>query len=214
MRTIDELLTQAHPTKLFHYTGASGLLGIFKSGKIWASSSFHLNDTQEFPLCCGGLLWNASSHIFNAKDELWSEKDLAITESLSELTKRVQAYVASFSEQPDLLSQWLAYSVAGNGYSIGLSPEHFSHATNDDFTLVKCIYDEEQQIELADTIVRLLCESPSGGNDEEVKQILLACAAIKHPGFKSEAEWRLVKTLHTFWRMSKSVEFRQGRSLG
>jgi len=36
------------PSGLFHYTDAAGLQGIVKSGRLWATHIYYLNDTQEF----------------------------------------------------------------------------------------------------------------------------------------------------------------------
>lgn len=40
-----------------------------------------------------------------------------------EQARLAHVYVASFTEEPDVLSQWLGYGRSGNGYALGFSPD-------------------------------------------------------------------------------------------
>jgi hypothetical protein len=42
--------TTAIPKMLYHYTSSVGLLGIFKSKKIWTTKIHYLNDSSELSL--------------------------------------------------------------------------------------------------------------------------------------------------------------------
>ncbi len=46
----DEHLDLRAPSQLFHYTDQSGLLGIIKSGQLWATKIQYMNDTTELAL--------------------------------------------------------------------------------------------------------------------------------------------------------------------
>jgi Protein of unknown function (DUF2971) len=208
---IDELLKREHPAKLFHYTTTNGLLGIFKTGMIWASSSFHLNDSNEFRYAVGLIVERLRRRI-RLENGPCNQRYGTLLDEMPDLTHSVQAYVASFSEEADLLSQWLAYSGEGNGYALGLNSAHFSCASKEGFDLVRCVYRKEDQYELADAIIDSLCEMPEEGDEETLRKVLTACVAMKHSGFKSEAEWRLVKTLFITWGKSNNVAFREGRN--
>ena len=51
-------------------------------------------------------------------------------------------FVASFSEQGNLLSQWRAYSPLGKGVSLGFDPQCLdTMAQQQDYKIGKCVYD-------------------------------------------------------------------------
>lgn len=55
-------LLEAHaaapPGMLWHYTNAAGFLGIFRSGKLWATNTDYLNDASEMRYA-RRLVWQA-----------------------------------------------------------------------------------------------------------------------------------------------------------
>ena len=62
------------PAQLFHYTNATGFLGILKKKEIWATDTRCLNDREELlyakefiitelELCCEGTDWNPNFNI-------------------------------------------------------------------------------------------------------------------------------------------------------
>jgi hypothetical protein len=216
MRKIDELINGIPGRTLFHYTSASGLLGILKDGVAWASSAYHLNDTGEYRYA-----FDLIADLLNARIKFehgpFNERYGNLLSELDGIPKGMQAYVASFSEEGDLLSQWLSYPQSPNGYAIGLSASHFIAAREKGFTLMPCIYDHHKQSELANAVIDVLLEAigediSNEQSEELVSKALTAAAAIKHPGFEREAEWRLVKTVPVGLGSSKDVRFRQGRN--
>jgi hypothetical protein len=211
MKKIDELLNQNPAGTLFHYTNASGLLGILGSGKIWASSALNLNDSGEFRYAVSVI----SDHIRDYLKRAHGPTNTLlgkVQEGLSTLTTGVQAYVASFSEQGDLLSQWLAYSGAGNGYAVGFGDGHFSAARLSGFTLVRCVYEEQEQQTLASAVTEVIMEHIQEEDMAKLSKALAAAVAMKHPGFRQEAEWRLVKTIGLGMGLSNEALFREGRN--
>lgn len=113
------------PKTLYHYTSMSGLLGIVRTEQIWASHIRYLNDVSE-------------------QDHIWSLVRARVAERLAQATERTvkvrleellaavdqrrveDIYVASFSADGDLLSQWLSYCPQGNGFAIGFSTRSMS----------------------------------------------------------------------------------------
>jgi hypothetical protein len=148
---------QAHidrkpPALVYHYTGQHGLMGIVSSGKVWATSTNNLNDTQEFEhakyLAIG--LIASRSH---------TEADPTIKRHLGHLQTAAQGAginicVASWSSVPDDLSQWRAYSQGGTGYSVDVTGALLSKlAVAQDFVFAACVYDEDQQQQLMSSLI-------------------------------------------------------------
>lgn len=213
MQFLNEFLNKTPTKTLYHYTNAIGLLGIME-GHIWASSAYHLNDSGEFHYA-KSLIGERVQRRLKGENSVVNKKYGEVLYVLQEMIEPIQVYVASFSEEGDLLSQWLTYPRAQTGYAIGLSPQQFDLAKGKGFQLVPCVYDRLEQDRLADAILDAWIELPPFGEDfERVMQenILAAAAAIKHPGFEQEVEWRLIKIQVVGAGQSKSVSFRPGRN--
>ena len=105
------------PPVLYHYTSMNGLLGIVHSGKIWASDSRYLNDATDSIYLTTVLKRYVAKRIVSTSG---ADKE-AYEELLAELEKPTEfdVFVASFSANGDLLSQWRAYCQGGIGFSIG-----------------------------------------------------------------------------------------------
>jgi len=213
MRVIDKFLNGTPPPLLFHYTDATGLLGIFDKREVWASSAYHLNDAQEYRYAINLICERLDLRIKAGGEHAATYTLLA--ETFTGMPESLQAFIASFTEDGDLLSQWLAYSGSVNGYAIGVSPDHFIPAHADGFRLVRCVYTKVEQVELADAVIDLLRDdmdfnTGSVGEQERVA-VLVAAAMMKHEGFREEKEWRLVKTDWAFSPIN-GIDFRKGRN--
>src|ERR1700730_5288689 len=106
--------------RVWHYTGADGLLGILKSNRMWATNIKYLNDASEF------------KHGRTLVDEMLTKKgkdspDLdpllkTVVNIIEQFKTNSEVYIVCFCEgngADDLLSQWRAYGANGGGYSIG-----------------------------------------------------------------------------------------------
>jgi hypothetical protein len=209
------LITQIRPKGvLFHYTSAQGLLGIFDSKHIWASSAYHLNDSREYRYAIELVKQAAVSRLRYANgpdNRICGE----LVDELGTMAASFQMFVASFSEENDLLSQWMAYGGGKNGYAIGIRRAHLRSSFRDGFSLIRCIYDEEEHQRLASYLLEMLIRifsDRNGSNDELTKLVIAGFAAIKHPGFKQEKEWRLVKGSVIAVQSTTEVSFREGRN--
>lgn len=200
------------PRILYHYTNAHGLFGIIKSKKIWASSYRYLNDSKEL------------EYGFDLIEEIYPKPDTYPLRSnisdysFAEHLRRKKGgfesdclFVASFSTEKNLLSQWRAYAGPHSGYAIGFRRNELE---NDDARLVTCEYDKEKQkLLLKDLIdkdlpsLRACFETRLNeqGNKERpdltiyfnevdltVLKIAKTVTSFKHKSFGEEREWRLV----------------------
>jgi hypothetical protein len=116
LRIVDRFIRQRPDDTIYHYTNASGLIGILKTRAIWATSHLHLNDGLEFEI---------AAKLF--REEL---EHSSLTEKQHqvfwELIKQMQEprFILSFSQHRDRLSQWRAYCTGGDGYALGFSAEN------------------------------------------------------------------------------------------
>jgi hypothetical protein len=209
------------PDALHHYTSAEGLLGIVRSGQIWATNLLYLNDSSELsdalkilaseieaiPLKLGDFAGTFSKSIS------FYSKDVALDH-----------FVTSFCQDGDLLGQWRGYGAQGAGYSIGfVTPALLSAAKrreNNDrgaCTLRKVKYTLKQKMQMIqrristlNEILEPVADELEPALDEEFRRLILlwhqiaasfrpTLALMKHASFEEENEWRLVRTL---WRRS------------
>jgi hypothetical protein len=210
MRLIDEFLQGSPTTTLFHYTSARGMLGILDTGNIYASSAYHLNGSMEFRYAIELMVEQVRARL-NSERGPWNAIYGQLLDQLPSTVQDAQVFVVSFSEEGDLLSQWMAYSGPSNGFALGLSPEHFEAARTAGFRLVRCVYDRTRQVELASAAIDAICQSGTLLDEEAIDKILITAAALKHPGFFREAEWRLIKPLVLASSESGGILFREGR---
>lgn len=210
MRLIDEFLQSSPTTTLFHYTSARSLLGILDTGNVYASSAYHLNDSKEFRYAIELMVEQVRARL-NSERGAWNTMYEELLEQLPSALKEAQVFVASFSEEGDLLSQWMAYSGPSNGFALGLSPEHFEAARTAGFRLVRCVYERTRQVDLSNAAIDAICQSGGLLDEDAIDKILITAAALKHPGFFREAEWRLIKPLVLDPHESEGILFREGR---
>ena len=219
------------PTQtLYHYTSISGLQGIVDSRSIWATEIRYLSDAKELVQTLDILLSvirakyessDATKREFLRQFEVWL-RDRLVNGHL--------VFVASLSEQGNLLSQWRAYSPVGKGVSLGFDPQYIrTIAQQQVYRLGKCVYDGElQQRVIQEIFRRIEKEATSNGpeNDtskrhpsnsyygifERFEDDLLMCAALlKHPAFREEVEWRVVSSVVKRYAPS-DIQYREGRS--
>lgn len=218
---IDGFLAQEPPPVLYHYTDETGLHGMFTRGEIWATNFRFFNDATEFEH--GREL--ARNEIDGA---LSREADSVRIELLKTMRKAVDAaginiYVSSWSELSDDLSQWRAYGGSRTGYEIGMSgAELTAIGLENDFVLVRCLYDEEEKRhKMRQLIQQVLDENSEPKTEAEIEEVetggnlayyLNRCACMfKDTAFKSEKEWRLVSRPKSLRRERADVRPR-GRS--
>lgn len=205
--------TQAKVPPLSHYTSAEGLLGICSSNALWATCAQYSNDRSE------GLY--AQSVAKEVIEEFLQGRSLTKSgESVRRFLERQtgliagtemkDAYLTSFCESRDLLSQWRAY-----GKTAGFEMRFESLVTDvqtigspamDPVRLVQIEYDKQAQKEMLIRILEGTLEvletveaQNTGLKFPDVGVAAFAAIelmrwlyAIKHPSFSEEKEWRIV----------------------
>ena len=128
---------------LYHYTSQHGLLGILCSQAVWATNTHFLNDPTEFV----HALAFARAMASRAYDDDYSQYfGAALYRSLDHMQGE-DLYVSSFSEKPDLLSQWRGYCPGGSGYCIGFDQELMAeYCEEQEIRLAKCLYEHDDQL--------------------------------------------------------------------
>lgn len=210
---------------LYHYASLESFEKIVRSKKLWASELHYLNDASEIRYFGQIVIDEARRRI---------EGNASNADALSQLiawaTNRLNhgplVFATSFSEKGNLLSQWRGYCPNGIGVSLGFDPSELIAATgNSDFALRKCSYDPKEQIAVAGNFidkVLIACKNsvdPTKAHPSQKyhptfhsleDEFLNCAAAIKHPSFSEESEWRLVSKAHHNY-VEPDIHYRAGR---
>jgi len=222
IRAFLDAIQRSAPEALYHYASVRGLQGILESGEIWATNVHYLNDISEYTHALG----LAREYLRQLETSAAPDVSVAVSEMLFQLDRlqEIEIFVASFSEEMDLLSQWRAYCPARGGFSIGLSPSSIvagRHA-NVDLNLRRCVYDSIEQ----QTLIRDVVEWSIGPQRPEsqkdvalwaqsvsvwfLKLMALTAPILKHPSFHEEKEWRLIVLRHDD---TMPIRFRSGETM-
>lgn len=212
------------PDKLHHYTNIRGIAGIVQSNHIWATDFRSLNDARE--------LMHGTDLLIQELERFAEEFGGSIALLLNKLSCFYQehgdayrnffeTYIISFSEDPDLLSQWRAYSDQARGCCIEFDLTDSRLFTIVDETtlwaleILPVLYDESIQRRLIrsgiERLLRYLNSTEwtverSVSSSEMEQGILLGLlmhafepfiTAFKHPGFSEEMEWRAIVSCPT-----------------
>ncbi|MBF9315805.1 DUF2971 domain-containing protein [Mycobacteroides chelonae] len=228
-------VTAQVPPSVFHYTTAQGLLGILKAPgsrrrlpsnpldrefadhwfTLWASDARYLNDSAE--ISHGAKALADAIRRVHGRDGIpqmhWLANELetfgvngrVLTAELKETSAEYLAFVTSFSESADDLSQWRAY--AESGYCIEFETNALTALT---YTMQPWTYPIDRTLPSVskvvdglfpvrytltatdyDNLARNALSSPYGGS----RGALQALGTIKNPTFEAEHEWRLITTV-------------------
>jgi hypothetical protein len=193
------------PSRLYHYTSQSGLLGILKTKKIWSTRIQFLNDSREFVHTLD--LWKRTIEgaIKGPEANNLTAEAARVLNALYkglDSTPKIPIHVACFSETGDSLSQWRGYCPDGSGFSIGFSVDQLmAAALRQSCFMARCIYDPRKQKELVDKLLEICRERcktkrPEKGGDrwslDVIHDFVFLAAVLKNPSFREECEWRFV----------------------
>lgn len=211
---------------VYHYCDLATLEKILSSKVIWATEGSFLNDTKELhqarDLICNLLdRWPTNTALQKAPERI----ALALRKEIDDPV--VHGFVASFSEDGDLLSQWRAYADNGCGVALGFEVTKFRRKGVDDSEtpeLLPCIYDANREVHellLSPAINAVIEHVKRYGNEEldaAVRELQLNLRVIayqlglmlKAKGFREEREWRVAQFV---WKpdLHKVVKFRNTR---
>jgi len=224
--TYSKIRNRKKPPTLFHYTTPIGLLGISHSKNIWATDIRFLNDKKELHHILD-ITHSILDDFYKVDDnpEKIRELNYDFIEGLRINLLREwssEVYVASFTEEGDILSQWRGYCPNG-GFSIGFHYDMLSQiATKNHSFLERCVYDLEIQKQMIEELlvsyskkyVKVMKDNNHRNIDELGNRILdeflIALFAwapmFKHKSFKEEKEWRIVCS--RFYGIKQEMKFR------
>jgi hypothetical protein len=212
----EEFFKKGYPegTLLYHYTTLAGYMGMRQSKSLWLSNILYQNDLQEYEY---------------AKDLItkvfWTYKGLSYpSDILSKFGHDVPPFFTfSLSENGDLLSQWRGYCPSG-GVSISIHENILKDTISfNGLSIGKCIYEENEQIsyikkyiiqmepdEWLETVERFKRMTKDYAPFFTVyNRILMHTPFIKHPAFKEEQEWRLIKSFKDVDEVKRSAKVRE-----
>ncbi|MHB1554200.1 MAG: DUF2971 domain-containing protein [Acidimicrobiales bacterium] len=197
---------------VYHYTTASGLLGILSSASLWATDLRFLNDAQE-AVYAQDLVIDAVRSMENPVNDPahWAHQHgQSAVETFSTYQELVLdelegsefgVYVVCFCESGDLLSQWRGYG-QDNGYAIEFRRGGLEEAIQGIRTYPPAtgLFKVQYGRDAAEGVVRSAVDQGASFNLNHpgVKAHYSALAVssmlaqVKHPGFAEEQEWRLV----------------------
>ncbi|GAB2190103.1 DUF2971 domain-containing protein [Sessilibacter sp. MAH1] len=207
-----QLYAQIPEDTLYHYTSLTGLMGIVESKMLRASDIRYMNDSTELK----HLLVLLSDEI-NIRLNAGSAFAQLLNQFSQWLSHRIvdgpMLFGASFRANGNLLSQWRGYSTHGKGVSLGFNPKYvLDCAAYHDFSVGKCIYNPEEQKQIARQIVNSVENTAKSNHADYVQaaipdftpifeyiegDLLKIAAILKHPSFEEEQEWRVVSPIFT-----------------
>lgn len=201
--TLTEHLKRSPSAPLYHYTTQQGFLGIVESRKLWATNTYYMNDALELKHAvevAGRVIEGFQAE--NVPAELVSML-VGFLKGMEEF----HVFACSFSEERDLLSQWRGYT-GECGYALAFKPEKLLEiAEQNEFRVVKCIYDDglKEQIarEAVERALEIYRQAPKDKPNLNQKAMIDTARKVvaefyqwgplfKHRSFEEENEWRLI----------------------
>ena len=185
---------------IYHYSKLDGVIGILSSKKIWMTNIRYLND------------WMEGRYFYEQVFKM-IEKEIGQIRKLDKIYEQClrNTFVASFSETPDLLSQYKYYGNICIGFDVlGLHDSRgklnnnptsgFEVPRKVDYISIekysKVISEFSNDKKLIDGVI----------NEDLTSLLTFFCfiGALKHPGFFEEKEYRLCH----FWYEPADLKYR------
>ena len=198
------------PRRLHHYTTLAGLEGIITKRVIWASDARYLNDTSELSYAADlidGVIREAFAQVTDPVLRPVLPPRIGVANAFA---GGYGPYVACFCEDSDLLSQWRGYGTGKPSFAIGFN--FAGPANRDELPLGsfirKVIYDPDEQHGAVRSVISEWLQTTqsllaSGLTPKDlfpypaIWTLQRAFAehhlCFKHPAFREEREWRLIK---------------------
>jgi hypothetical protein len=208
------------PSPLWHYTDASGLIGIATTKSLWCTEYRHLNDSEEISIFAGRF----QNHLTELLKGIWGDKDVEAIVSASNLYTVWHVFVCSFCVNGDRNEHWHQYAKRA-GYALGFDAHELRRiARPQGFSLAPVIYGEEKAFGIAEALVKdnmLIWQSfKSPLSIEDIRNISnLVCRLIlsfapffKPSSFEREDEWRLVRVATE--KYFDDIDFRSSKAFG
>ena len=192
------------PEHLFHYTDLEGVEGILSSKSLWMSKFTASNDISEITLAISQFQNFVESRVA----ALDADEASFLHEAATQLDgfRRTNICLASFCEQPDLLSQWRSYGNDGRGIALGFDTRALLDlAQRYSLKLWRCVYEPATHVKVSNDLLTMLLESFRGSKPKSAEErreligqfnstFLRVAPVIKDHRFAEEREWRLISS--------------------
>lgn len=190
------------PSRLGHYTSGEALISILERRKLWASGVAFMNDSQEFQYLYRMIadMLTPSGGILD--QEIQANPRLAETlrsQLIWPYENQPHLYVISLTPNDDDLSLWRAYTAPGDGYHLAFDSDRLTKvAQAQGWFLAPVRYGDSTRRLIASKLRSSFQLAASGGSHEEAVRLVYGyfrsiAPLVKHEGFSSEQEWRLIK---------------------
>jgi hypothetical protein len=198
------------PEFVYHYTNASGLLGIISKGTLWMTDIEFMNDAEELAYARSSVLDELRVRAYEIGPPDKRGPDAGRAETLTSIAEELEqspqghpsrtyhVYAACFCQEGDLLSQWRAYG-GDSGYAIGFRTSSLLNLSTSlpDAHFQKVTYGLDDARTYLNEMLEAVSQNIAGfpgatGNMRLMTRVLPTVAAIKHPAFAEEQEWRLL----------------------
>ena len=205
----------AERKRIVHYTNAEVAFSIIQNKQVWMRNAIVMNDYSEISHgeACLGTAWasDAGKRLQNQLDKAFPGfvEDLANTHNRSQNLIRSNTYLTCVSEHEDhedvtgRLSMWRAYG-GDNGVALVIdnstlfgsensakaysSPVLYASLNNFVCHFGQIVDEIEQHYNVMQNCSR------SAVMDILIRAFRFAVLSTKHPGFREEAEWRIIYT--------------------
>ena len=190
---------------IYHYCNLDALIAIMKNKVIWASNYRYLNDAKEINIAVEKIddnidLIKKGIESFNGYQ--------SVIRCLKSSMVSYDYYITSFSQEPDVLSQWRAYAQNGRGASIGFDEKVLIKL---DLKIHEAIYGDtliDSVIELGKGYLTKRKESASIKIDQLESEFAELIGSFKGEAFKEEREKRLI-IMHKKGTKTDNIHFRK-----
>ncbi|EKJ87024.1 Protein of unknown function (DUF2971) [Leptospira meyeri] len=190
LRTSKEIIV---PEVVYHYCSLDSFTKIIESGKLFLSHHSAMNDLSDTRLFFHLLYQKAQTIVNQSNREILNDFLHFFEQNLRDY------FIACFSKEPDVLSQWNMYGDQGRGVAIGfytknlyVKPQIPSY-TIDSKTLSGIFpieYISETQDDLVDDLINLVLKGFFNDFPPNVERLVLQ---KKHRSFNQEEEIRIVE---------------------
>jgi hypothetical protein len=200
---LKDVMSKKWSGSIYHYTDAEGLLGILKSGCLWATHFLGMNDVSEVQYArqlAHDILEKVGTTV--ADETLQCLEHVGRT--LDAFDVVAPPYLVCFCDHGNLLSQWREYGSRGDGFSISFDVPALVNGLTGRVAVYKVIYDRPQQENIMRTITERCCAALEKHGSKNIKrasqltathlagQLTIPLVMFKNPEFHEEREWRIV----------------------
>lgn len=206
---------KSKPKYVFHYTSHHSFCSILKSRELWAHDYRLTNDSREISYALGlarlavetddecNKAFKGFINIFEEPFDPFNYRDIY-----------GYLFLSSFSEEPNILSQWRAYAPQ-NGYSLGFHLTSLQEqALEAGFTIAPVRYDFQEALGYLRAELKPLAAEITNSQLSDLDAIdrfgtILRRIAplVKHESFCEEKEWRA----YQYMEFTPKVQYYPGR---